>query len=63
MRFVPVKSAEQQAALMLVGVRDQLVNRRTQLSNAIRGYAGGTNKRMGRARPSRRTTRPERGDA
>jgi hypothetical protein len=25
--------------------------------------AGGTNKRMGRARPSRRTTRPERGDA
>jgi transposase len=39
MRFVPVKSAEQQAALMLVGVRDQLVNRRTQLSNIIRGYA------------------------
>jgi len=26
-------------ALMLVGVRDQLVGRRTQLSNAIRGYA------------------------
>ncbi len=24
MRFVPVKSAEQQAALMLVGVREQL---------------------------------------
>jgi transposase len=39
MRFVPVKTAEQQAALMLVGVRDQLVARRTQLSNAIRGYA------------------------
>ena len=39
MRFVPVKSAEQQAALMLVGVRDQLVARRTQLSNTIRGYA------------------------
>jgi transposase len=39
MRFVPVKSAEQQAALMLVGVRDELVNRRTQLSNIIRGYA------------------------
>ena len=37
-RFVPVKSAEQQAALMLVGVRDALVRRRTQLSNAIRGY-------------------------
>jgi transposase len=39
MRFVPVKSVEQQAALMLVGVRDQLVARRTQLSNMIRGYA------------------------
>jgi transposase len=39
MRFVPVKTAEQQAALMLAGVRDQLCRRRTQLSNAIRGYA------------------------
>jgi transposase len=39
MRFVPVKSAEQQAALMLAGVRDQLVDRRTKISNAIRGYA------------------------
>ena len=39
MRFVPVKSAEQQAALMLVGVRDRLIRRRTQLANAIRGYA------------------------
>jgi transposase len=38
-RFVPVKSAEQQAGLMLVGVRDQLIARRTQLSNAMRGYA------------------------
>jgi hypothetical protein len=40
MRFVPVKTAEQQAALMLAGLREQLINRRTQLSNAIRGYAG-----------------------
>ena len=40
MRFVPVKTAEQQAALMLVGVRDRLIRNRTQLSNAIRGYAG-----------------------
>src|SRR5476651_67952 len=40
MRFVPVKSAEQQAALMLVGVRDRLIRNRTQLTNAIRGYAG-----------------------
>ena len=39
MRFVPVKTIEQQAALMLLGVRDQLVARRTQLSNTIRGYA------------------------
>src|SRR6201998_1513578 len=39
MRFVPVKSAEQQAALMLPGVRDGLIARRTQLSNTIRGYA------------------------
>lgn len=39
MQFVPVKTEEQQAALMLAGVRQQLVARRTQLSNAIRGYA------------------------
>jgi transposase len=39
MRYVPVKTAEQQAALMLLGIRDQLVARRTQLSNTIRGHA------------------------
>ena len=39
MRFVPVKSPEQQAALMLVSLRDRLVRNRTQLANAIRGYA------------------------
>jgi transposase len=39
MRFVPVKTAEQQAALMLVGVRDRLIRQRTQLINVIRGYA------------------------
>ena len=39
MRFVPVKTAEQQAALMLVGMRDRLIRQRTQLINAIRGYA------------------------
>ena len=39
MRFVPVKTAEQQAALMLVGVRESLINRRTQLTNTIRGHA------------------------
>jgi len=36
---VPAKTIEQQAALMLAGVRDALVRRRTQLSNSIRGYA------------------------
>jgi transposase len=39
MRFVPVKTAEQQTALMLVGLRDRLIRNRTQLANAIRGYA------------------------
>jgi transposase len=39
MRFVPVKTAEQQAALMLAGLRERLIDRRTQLGNAIRGYA------------------------
>jgi len=38
-RFVPVKDPEQQAALMLMKVRDQLVGRRTQLANSIRGHA------------------------
>jgi transposase len=36
---VPVKTAEQQAALMLVGVRDRLIRNRTQLANSTRGYA------------------------
>jgi transposase len=39
MRFVRFKTAEQQAALMLVGLRDRLIRQRTQLTNAIRGYA------------------------
>ena len=39
MRFVTVKTDEQQAALMLVSVRDRLIRNRTQLTNAIRGYA------------------------
>lgn len=37
MRFVPVKSAEQQAALALHRTRDLLVKRRTQLVNMVRG--------------------------
>lgn len=39
MRFVPEKTAEQQAALMMVSLRDRLVRSRTQLTNAIRGHA------------------------
>jgi transposase len=39
MSYVPVKSADEQAALMLAGVRDRLIRNRTQLSNAIRGHA------------------------
>lgn len=37
--FVPAKSADQQAGLMLAGTRDALIRRRTQLSNIIRSYA------------------------
>jgi transposase len=36
---VPVKSAEQQAAAMLLSVRELLVRQRTQLVNAMRGHA------------------------
>ncbi|MGN6210396.1 MAG: IS110 family transposase [Rhizobiaceae bacterium] len=39
MRFVPVKSCDQQAACMLMTVRERLVGVKTQLSNAIRSYA------------------------
>ena len=39
MRFVPVKTLDNQAALMLVGLRDRLIRNRVQLANAICGYA------------------------
>jgi transposase len=39
MRFVAMKSEEDQAGLMLIGVRDRLIRNRTQLANTIRGYA------------------------
>lgn len=39
MRFVPVKTVDDQAALMLLSVRTRLITNRTQLANAIRGYA------------------------
>lgn len=52
MRFVPVKSAEQQANAMVYKVRELLVRQRTQLINALRSHlaemgivaAKGTNK-------------------
>src|SRR5207302_9896413 len=40
MRFVPVKSAHQQAALLHHRARDLLVRQRTMLINAIRGHLG-----------------------
>ena len=38
-RFVPIKSVEQSAAQLLLGVRESLIKRRTQLTNTIRGHA------------------------
>ncbi len=38
MRFVPIKSVDEQAALMLVAVRERLIRNRTQFANANRGY-------------------------
>lgn len=38
MRFVPVKSAEQQAKAMIYKVRELLVRQRTQLINALRSH-------------------------
>jgi transposase len=40
MRFVPVKTAEQQAGIMILKTRELLVRQRTQLINAVRGHAG-----------------------
>jgi transposase len=38
MRFVPVKTEEQQSAAMVFRGRDLLVRQRTQISNALRGH-------------------------
>jgi transposase len=38
MRFVPIKSVEQQSMLMLHRVRDLLIRQRTQLTNALRAH-------------------------
>jgi transposase len=39
MRFVPLKSAMQQAATMILKTRELLVRQRTQVINAVRGHA------------------------
>jgi transposase len=39
MSFVPVKSAQRQAELMVLRTRELLVSQRTQLVNALRGHA------------------------
>jgi transposase len=39
MRFVPIKTEEQQAVLVMHRARDLLVKQRTQLINAFRGHA------------------------
>lgn len=38
MRFVPVKSEEQQSVLMFYRVRELLARQRTMLVNALRGH-------------------------
>ena len=39
MTYVPIKSAEQQADGMVLGIRELLIRQRTQLINALRGHA------------------------
>ncbi len=58
MRFVPVKSTEQQAALALHRTRDLLVKQRTQLVNMIRGLLAEFGIEMARACGTRSNWRP-----
>jgi transposase len=51
MRFVPVKSAERQAALLDHKARDFLVRQRTQTVNAIRAHLGEFRRRGGEGYP------------
>jgi transposase len=60
MRFVPVKTAEQQAALTMLGVRDLLVKQRTMLINAIRGHAAEFGVTTAKSLPSRKRGDPSR---
>jgi transposase len=66
MRFVPVKTAERQAALVLgldprmLGVRDLLVKQRTMLINALRGHAAEFAITAAKSLPSRKRGDPSR---
>jgi transposase len=59
MRFVPVKTAEQQAALTMLGVRDLLVKQRTMLINAMRGHAAEFGVTAAKSLPSRKRGGPQ----
>ena len=39
MGFIALKCAKQQTALMLIGMRERLVKKRTRIANAIHDYA------------------------
>src|SRR5262245_34277850 len=60
MRFVTVKSKEQQAALMVHRARDVLVRQRTQLSNSIRNATQSRSQGKIRSAHSRRKIRESR---
>src|SRR5712675_561721 len=60
MRFVPVKTVEQQAALTMLGGRDMLVKQRTMLINAIRGHAAEFGVTAAKSLPSRKRGDPSR---
>ena len=57
MRFVAVKTAEQQAALMLHRTRDLLIRQRTQLINALRAHLSEVGLVAEKARRRRRVGR------
>jgi len=65
MRFVPIKSVEQQCALAIHKVRDLLIRQRTQLGNAVRGllYEVGVTAAKGDAGLEELLRRVERKDA
>ena len=64
MRFVPVKTADQQAAVLLHRGRERLVRQRTMLANALRAHPGLPHRRSSiwngrsrsRSRPRTRTS-------